>query len=97
MGFEPQRRGESSFKVRRLNHSATDVPLSISSRIGTMYVVTERLNQRGGRVDRAFAPHETKGIKIGTGFLAKRSALRGSNQDWLARRRDNVTWWCIHV
>ena len=28
MGFEPQRRGASSFKARRLNHSATEAPSS---------------------------------------------------------------------
>ena len=27
MGFEPQRRGVSSFKARRLNHSATEAPV----------------------------------------------------------------------
>ena len=31
MGFEPQRRGASSFKARRINHSATEAPLSIDT------------------------------------------------------------------
>ena len=29
MGFEPQRRGASSFKARRLNHSATEAPVEM--------------------------------------------------------------------
>ena len=67
------------------------------------------IHRLGGRVDSAFAsqsvdrgfelrPRQTKGVQNGAGcFLAKRSALRGYNQDWVARCQDNVTGWCIRV
>ena len=43
-------------------------------------------------------PRQTKGVKIGTGcFLAWHSALRGYNQNWLARCPSIVTGWCIRV
>ena len=38
MGFEPQRRGASSFKVGRLNHSATEAPTAPCT-IGLLYSV----------------------------------------------------------
>ena len=40
MGFEPQRRGASSFKARRFNHSATEAPTETSTPVLLLWMLS---------------------------------------------------------
>ena len=67
MGFEPelQRRGASSFKVRRLNHSATEAPCVVVC-VCVCVCVLERMRERQRDRDRQRQRQREQARAVGT-------------------------------